>query len=203
MGVEAASGGSKRCALDVSCYSLQPDEVFGDEQALNRIASRTRTIILPRRSALPNPIKFFDAISNSNEPSLRSLFSDLGFTAAAMSSGKGKPMIETKTDAAPLSLAGRLRRFIEARGPYQSLALLLVPTSLVEPLKLVAVVVAGDGHWITGTAMIVIAYAASLLFVERLFRIVKPKLLTLPWFAWLWALFIVFRSKAMGLFRWA
>jgi hypothetical protein len=112
-------------------------------------------------------------------------------------------VIKTKTDAAVPRLAGRLRRFIEARGPYQSLAVLLVPTSLVERMKLVAVVVAGDGHWITGTAMIVIAYAASLLFVERLFRIVKPKLLTLPWFAWLWALFIVFRSKAMGLFRWA
>jgi hypothetical protein len=87
MGVEAASGGSKRCALDVSCYSLQPDEVFGDEQALNGVASRTRTIMLARRSALPDPIQFFP-ISNSNEPSLRSLFSDLGFTAAAMSSGK-------------------------------------------------------------------------------------------------------------------
>jgi hypothetical protein len=74
------------------------------------------------------------------------------------------------------------------------LVLLLVSLSLVEPLKLVAVVVAGDGHWITGTAMIVI---------ERLFRIVKPKLLTLPWFAWLWARFIVFRGKAMGLFHWA
>jgi hypothetical protein len=110
-------------------------------------------------------------------------------------------MIETKPDAAAPSLAGRLRRFIEARGPYQSLVLLLVPISIVEPLKLVAVVVAGDGHWITGTAMIVIAYVASLLLVERLFRIVKPKLLTLPWFAWLWARFIVFRGKAMGLFR--
>jgi hypothetical protein len=112
-------------------------------------------------------------------------------------------MIETKPDAAAPSLSGRLRRFIEGRGPYQSLVLLLVPTSLVEPLKLVAVVVAGEGHWITGTAMIVIAYAASLLLVERLFRIVKPKLLTLPWFAWLWARFVVFCGKATGLFRWA
>jgi hypothetical protein len=51
--------------------------------------------------------------------------------------------------------------------------------------------------------MIVIAYAASFLLVERLFRIVKPKLLTLPWFSWLWARFIVFRGKAVGLLRWA
>jgi hypothetical protein len=83
------------------------------------------------------------------------------------------------------------------------LVLLLIPTSVVEPLKLVAVALAGEGHWVTGTVMIVIAYAASLLLVERLFRIVKPKLLTLPWFVWLWARFIVFRGWAIGLFRWA
>jgi hypothetical protein len=48
----------------------------------------------------------------------------------------------------------KLRGYIEGLGPYQSLALLAVPTSLVEPLKLVAVAVAGDGHRITGTVMI-------------------------------------------------
>jgi hypothetical protein len=49
--------------------------------------------------------------------------------------------------------------------------------------------------------MIVIAYAASLLLIERLFMIVKPKLLTLPWFARLWDWFIALRGKAVGLFR--
>jgi hypothetical protein len=95
----------------------------------------------------------------------------------------------------------RLRRRIEGLGPYQSLVLLAIPTSLVEPLKLVAVAVVGDGYWITGTVMIIAAYAASIMLVERLFFIVKPKLLTLPWFARLWARFIVVRAKAAGLFR--
>jgi hypothetical protein len=95
----------------------------------------------------------------------------------------------------------RLRRSIERLGPYQSLVLLLIPTSLVEPLKLIAVAIAGEGHWITGAVMIVAAYAASLLLVERLFVIVKPKLLTLPWFARLWAWFVTIRAKAAGLFR--
>jgi hypothetical protein len=34
----------------------------------------------------------------------------------------------------------------------------------------------------TGTGMMIAAYAASLLVVERLFKIVKPKLMTLNWF---------------------
>jgi hypothetical protein len=95
----------------------------------------------------------------------------------------------------------RLRGYIEGLGPYQSLALLAIPTSLVEPLKLVAVAVAGDGHWITRTIMIIAAYAASLLLVERLFSIVKPKLLMLPWFARLWRWVVTARGKVFGLFR--
>ena len=94
-----------------------------------------------------------------------------------------------------------LGRSIEKFGPYQSLALLGVPVCVVEPLKLVALAVAGDGHWITGAAMIVTAYAGSLLVVERLFVIVKPRLLTLRWFARLWEWFIALRSKLIKPFR--
>src|ERR1700759_2882625 len=92
----------------------------------------------------------------------------------------------------------RLRRTIEGLGPYQSLVLLAIPASFIEPLKLVAVAIAGDGHWITGTIVIVCAYAASLLVVERLFRIVKPKLLALPWIARLWGWFVTLRGRALG-----
>ena len=81
------------------------------------------------------------------------------------------------------------------------MALLLVPAGLVEPLKLAAVVIAGEGHWITGTVAIVCAYAASLLIVERLFRIVRPKLLTLPWFARLWNWVLSLRANALGWLR--
>lgn len=43
------------------------------------------------------------------------------------------------------------RGYIERLGPYQSLLVLSIPTSLVEPFKLIAVAVAGEGHWITGS----------------------------------------------------
>ena len=93
------------------------------------------------------------------------------------------------------------RGYIERLGPYQSLLLLAIPTSLVEPFKLIAVAVAGEGHWITGTFMIIAAYGCSLLFVERLFQVVRPKLLTLPWFGRLWNWVLVVRGKVVGLFR--
>jgi hypothetical protein len=58
-----------------------------------------------------------------------------------------------------------------------------MPLILFEPMKLAALFVAGNGHWLTGTWIIVAAYAVSLLFVERLFKTVKPKLMTIGWFA--------------------
>ena len=98
----------------------------------------------------------------------------------------------------PQHQSSKLRRSIEGLGAYQSLVLLAVPAIIVEPLKLAAVAIVGKGHWITGAIVIVFAYAASLLLVERLFKMVKPKLLTLPWFARLWNWFLAARGRALG-----
>jgi hypothetical protein len=81
-----------------------------------------------------------------------------------------------------------LRRRIERLGPYPSLFLLIIPLAIVEPLKLATIFIAGDGHWITGLIALLCAYAVSLFITHWLFGVVKPKLLTLPWFAacWTW-----------------
>ena len=81
-----------------------------------------------------------------------------------------------------------LRNFLQSLTPYSSLCVLGVPFVLVEGFKLTAVLVLGSGHWITGTIGMVCAYALSLFVVERLFKILKPKLLMIPWFrvAWKW-----------------
>jgi hypothetical protein len=79
-----------------------------------------------------------------------------------------------------------LRSRIERLPPYPSLLLLGIPTLIVECTKLVALVVAGEGHWLEGATFMVGAYGASALVTERLFATVKPKLLKLPWFARSW-----------------
>jgi hypothetical protein len=88
-----------------------------------------------------------------------------------------------------------LRRFIRRLGPYASLALLALPLAIVEPMKLGAVVVFGAGHWMTGSFVMLCAYAVGALFVERLFKLVKPKLLKLAWFAAIWAWFVEARHR--------
>ncbi len=96
-----------------------------------------------------------------------------------------------------MTLVAGVRRRIQRLGPYQSMVLLAIPVALVEPLKFASLFVAGKGHWLSGTVMIVAAYAASLLIVERLFRIVRPKLTTLGWFAKLWASYLALRNRVV------
>jgi hypothetical protein len=81
-----------------------------------------------------------------------------------------------------------LRRQIEKLPPYPSLLIVAVPLAVVEPLKLVIVFFAGEGHWIGGAIGMICAYAVSLFLTHWLFGLVKPKLLTIPWFArsWRW-----------------
>jgi hypothetical protein len=86
-----------------------------------------------------------------------------------------------------MEFAAKVRRRIEDLGPWSSLLLLLVPICIVEPLKIIGLAIAGKGHWIGGPVVVITAYAASLLVVERLFHIVKPKLLRMRWFAVLWS----------------
>jgi hypothetical protein len=112
------------------------------------------------------------------------------------------PRAHVKAKQVDRGLAGRVRAWIEGLGPYQSLLLLGVPVCLVEPMKLAAVAIAGDGRWITGTGMIIAAYAISLLLVERLFLIAKPKLLKLRWLAPIWARVVVLRATLMRSIGW-
>ena len=90
-----------------------------------------------------------------------------------------------------------LRRFTRRLGPYASLALVALPLAIVEPMKLVAAVVFGAGHWMTGALVMIFAYALSVLLVEQLFKLVKPNLLKLAWFAAAWTWFVEVRRKLL------
>jgi hypothetical protein len=94
-----------------------------------------------------------------------------------------------------------LRRKLERLGPYQSLVVVAIPLAIAEPLKLAAVFVVGGGHFMTGILIMAACYAVSLFVTERLFIIVKPKLLRLAWFAVIWRWFVAVRDAAIGWLR--
>ena len=92
-----------------------------------------------------------------------------------------------------------VRRFLRRLGPYHCLLFLAVPLSIIEPLKLVALFILGDGHFVVGLLIMGCAYAASLFVTEQLFVVVKPKLMTLSWFAEIWIGFVAIRERIL---RW-
>ncbi len=94
-------------------------------------------------------------------------------------------------------LRGRLQKL----GPHTSLVVLAAPTAVIESLKLTAAFVLGDGHWTTGLMVLLCAYAASLFVTERLFQIVRPKLMRLPWFKTAWTAFVSTRKKTLHWLR--
>jgi hypothetical protein len=89
----------------------------------------------------------------------------------------------------------RLRAQIKRLPPYPALVMLAVPLAVAEPLKLATVFIAGAGHWIVGLVAMLFAYTVSLFVTHWLFVLVKPQLLTLPWFARAWASFVPLRNK--------
>jgi hypothetical protein len=82
-----------------------------------------------------------------------------------------------------MTLVAAARRRIQQFGPYKSLAVLLVPAIIVEPVKMTGMAFVSIGHWFGGVCMIAGGYAAGFLVVDRLYRVVKSKLYTIPWCA--------------------
>jgi ABC-type uncharacterized transport system permease subunit len=94
-----------------------------------------------------------------------------------------------------------LKRYLRGLSPYAALFVMTVPFFIIEPLKLVAAIIFGSGHWVTGILVMLVAYALSIFIVERIFLVIKPKLLRLPWFVALWKMFVALRKKTWRVTR--
>lgn len=102
---------------------------------------------------------------------------------------------------ARLRVLAKLRAAIERLGPYPSLILLAVPVIVIEPLKIGALAILASGRIVLGTVSLVISHGLSLILIERLFEVVKPKLLMLPWFAKVWGWFTDLRDQLLTWIR--
>jgi uncharacterized protein len=78
----------------------------------------------------------------------------------------------------------RLGAWIRTLGPYQTLALFLVPLIILEPVKPVAAYLATKHQYTQSIAVLVIGEILKVTIVERLFHVGRPKLMMIPAFAW-------------------
>lgn len=76
-----------------------------------------------------------------------------------------------------------IERRIRALPPYGALAIFLLPTLLLIPVKLLALWLIAQGKVLSGTLFILAAKLVGTAIVARLFALTQPALMQLPWFA--------------------
>ncbi|OYU43755.1 MAG: hypothetical protein CFE44_16650 [Burkholderiales bacterium PBB4] len=82
-----------------------------------------------------------------------------------------------------LPVLRRLEALITRLPPRAALAVFLLPTLLLLPVKLLALWLIGQGKALLGGVVIVVAKLVGTAVVAQLFTLTKPALMTMPWFA--------------------
>ena len=90
--------------------------------------------------------------------------------------------------AALLARIARLKPIAAIEGvvrqlpPYGALAVFALPSLLILPLKLVALVLIAGGHTVSAAALFIGAKVVGTALLARLFMLTEPALMRIPWF---------------------
>jgi hypothetical protein len=94
-----------------------------------------------------------------------------------------------------------VERAITRLPPYAALVVFFLPALLLLPIKLAALWLIGQGQKVLGLVVIVIAKLAGTALVARLFQLTQPALMTLPWFARLYARWTAWKLSLLARVR--
>lgn len=90
-------------------------------------------------------------------------------------------------------------RWCEARivrlHPYAALVTFLIPAAILLPFKVLAFWLIARGHGLLGLQVFILAKIVGTAFLARIFALTKPALLTIGWFARLYAVFTAWRDR--------
>ncbi|MDO9383216.1 MAG: hypothetical protein Q7T86_10180 [Hyphomicrobiaceae bacterium] len=95
----------------------------------------------------------------------------------------------------------RLELAIAGLPPYAALAAIALPSSLLFPLKFVAIWLVANGYLITAAALFVAAKVVSTALIARIFILVKPALMQIGWFAALYDRFVPWKEAIFARIR--
>lgn len=103
-----------------------------------------------------------------------------------------KPAVAALATLRPIAA---LERAIAALPAYIILTLFLIPMAIIEPVKLYALYLIEQGHWVWGALVFALLKIVGIGLAERLFAIGKPKLLSIRWFAWCYGVYERIRDR--------
>jgi hypothetical protein len=98
-----------------------------------------------------------------------------------------------------LPVLRQLEWLITRLPPVAALAVLLLPALLLLPVKLLALLLIGNGRFGLGLSLVILAKLVGTAIVARLFQLTRPALLQLAWFASLYARWTIWKA---GLLTW-
>lgn len=94
-----------------------------------------------------------------------------------------------------------LERGLARLPPYAALAVLVLPSLLIIPIKILALWLITKGKAVLGLAVIVAAKLAGTALLAWLFHLIQPALLRLAWFARLYARWTVWKTELLAWVR--
>lgn len=112
-----------------------------------------------------------------------------------------KPLSEALAWLARFRIVARLEAMIQSLPPYASLIVFALPTTLLLPLKFLAMWLLAQGKVATATGLFIGAKIASTALVARLFMLTKPALLKISWFARAYHWFVPWKDRLFAQIR--
>jgi hypothetical protein len=85
--------------------------------------------------------------------------------------------------------------------PWAALAVFLVPSLLVVPVKVLALWLIGQGQRTLGVVVIIVAKVVGTAVVARLFALTRPALMRVAWFAAFHARWVAWKEALMAIVR--
>jgi len=100
-----------------------------------------------------------------------------------------------------LPVLRQIERGVTRLPPVPALAVLLLPSLLLLPTKLVALWLIAGGHPLLGATALVLAKLVGTALVARLFKLTRPALLRMAWFAHLYHRWVPWKDALLAQVR--
>ncbi|HEV3045259.1 MAG TPA: hypothetical protein VGY52_15460 [Roseiarcus sp.] len=90
----------------------------------------------------------------------------------------------------------RVAAWLERTPIFIVLAIYIIPLLIIEPLKTVSVYVMATGHFAFGVVAFIVLQFLTVGVVGVIFDLTRARLLTVPWFAWVYEKVMIFHHFA-------
>lgn len=112
-----------------------------------------------------------------------------------------KPLSEALAYLARFAPLAAVERWIARLPPYGALAVFVLPSALLFPLKFLAMWLLATGQYWTATTLFAGAKVASTALVARIFMLTKPTLMQIGWFARAYNWFVPWKDALFAQIR--